>query len=585
VTWRRPQLVLLGLGAFVLAGSVAGAASGAAAINPSRISLNCGEKVVVVRATIDCVATVTDTGPATSRSVPTGAVSFATDARGTFSPASCNLEPAGAFSARCTSRYSPSAIGDGSHAVTASYTGDELHAQSRTSVELDVTPTNDELARTQRLTVPGRTNGTTAGATAGDDPDFCEEVDGTVWYQLGRLRSGRVAVQLVARGRLDAAVGVFRRVRSRFVRLACAPTNDHGIATVSVPATGGELVLGVAQLYDSQSGTFSLSTTLIPSVHAPGKPLARPGARSSLHPLRRPEEAWAVRLSRGTTYKISIAPMGPRCVEASLFRPGTRSFDRAEPILRFRCGGYSLFTPGLDGGGTYSILVSLGSASASVQYRLVVARAGPDDTAPGVPLANGTTARGVAAPAAGDAVDLYRFDVPERSDVTVGLRGTAGARITLALLTDDGRRVACACRPAAGARQRMTLGKGTYYAVVQAHGARAERYELALLIRRITALNLSVATSDGAVTHGSTVGVVANVTPGASGGFVRFQLDRFDPVAGWQFVRVYAVPVSGNAARLEWTPSSVGRFRIRATFSGTREESPSSTGYVLVRVT
>jgi hypothetical protein len=131
----------------------------------------------------------------------------------------------------------------------------------------------------------------------------------------------------------------------------------------------------------------------------------------------------------------------------------------------------------------------------------------------------------------------------------------------------------------------VTLEPGTYYAVVRAQGARAGRYGLALLIRRITALSLSVATAGGAVVHGSTVGVAATVGPGASGGVVRFQLDRFDPTAGWQFVRVYAVPVSGNAARLEWTPSSVGRFRIRATFSGTREESPSSTGYVLVRVT
>jgi hypothetical protein len=581
----RPTFALLAvLLAATTAAAIAGSASAVATINSTRVSLNCGEKSVVVRGAIDCVASVTDTGPATSRTVPSGDVSFTTDGQGTFSPGSCTLEAVGAFSARCKSTYSPSAIGDGSHVVTAAYPGSPQHAQSRTTVELEVTPTNDDLAHAPRLSVPGRAQGTTAGATSGDDPDLCAEVDGTVWYRLGRPRSGRVAVQLVASGRLDVALGIFRRARSRLVRLGCAETNARGMAAVSVAATGSELVVVVGQLFDSRSGTFSLTTTLIPRVRAPGRALPSRGARSLLHPLRRPEEAWAVGLTRGTTYKIGVVATTRGCVDASVFRPGTRSFVRAEPILRFRCGGYSLFTPGPDGGGTYSVLVSLGNSGATVPYRLVVARAGPDDTAPGVPLANGTTARGSVAPATGDAVDLYRFDVSERSDVTLGLRGDPRARLTLAVLTDQGRRVACACRERSAARERMTLEAGTYYAAVQGHGARAGRYALALLIRRITALDLSVASANGTVVHGTPVSVVATVSPGARGGVVRIQVDRFDPVARWQFVRVYVVPVSGSSARLDWLPPSMGRFRLRATFSGTREESPSSTGYSFVRV-
>lgn len=173
----------------------------------------------------------------------------------------------------------------------------------------------------------------------------------------------------------------------------------------------------------------------------------------------------------------------------------------------------------------------------------------------------------------------------ERSDVTLTLRGASGAHVTLAVLTDGGRRVACACRKGPNARQRLILDAGTYYALVQAHGFRPGRYALSLLIRRITTLRLDVASANGTAARGSPLAVTATVVPGASGGVVRIQLDRLDPVAGWQFARLYVVPLSGNVARLDWVPPTVGRFRFHATFSGTREESPSGSGYQFVRVT
>jgi hypothetical protein len=57
---------------------------------------------------------------------------------------------------------------------------------------------------------------------------------------------------------------------------------------------------------------------------------------------------------------------------------------------------------------------------------------------------------------------------------------------------------------------------------------------------------------------------------------VRVQVNRFDPLEGWQFSRFIRVRVgSGGVAEVWWTPPSVGRWELRATYRGTRKSSPS----------
>ena len=62
----------------------------------------------------------------------------------------------------------------------------------------------------------------------------------------------------------------------------------------------------------------------------------------------------------------------------------------------------------------------------------------------------------------------------------------------------------------------------------------------------------------------------------ASTGAVEIQIDRFDPLTGWHFNRLLRTTVGGDVS---WVPPAEGRWRIRATFKGTIEASPSRSGY------
>ena len=68
------------------------------------------------------------------------------------------------------------------------------------------------------------------------------------------------------------------------------------------------------------------------------------------------------------------------------------------------------------------------------------------------------------------------------------------------------------------------------------------------------------------------------MTPAGVAGSVRYQLDRFDPLYGWQFREVLRVPVgAAGVAAVAWTPPTVGHWRIRARFLGTDSAAPSQT--------
>jgi hypothetical protein len=86
------------------------------------------------------------------------------------------------------------------------------------------------------------------------------------------------------------------------------------------------------------------------------------------------------------------------------------------------------------------------------------------------------------------------------------------------------------------------------------------------------------------VKPGDTVRLGVAVKPGDSGP-VRVVIERFDPLEGWQFSRRYVVVTDPDGkSTIAWKPPSVGRYRVLASFGGTRRSSPSATGYVKVHV-
>jgi hypothetical protein len=75
-----------------------------------------------------CTATVTDTDVST-KVTPQGAVGFVSDGAGSFSATSCSLSGTGG-QASCSVTYTPSAVGVGTHNVSASFAGDSAHTGS-----------------------------------------------------------------------------------------------------------------------------------------------------------------------------------------------------------------------------------------------------------------------------------------------------------------------------------------------------------------------------------------------------------------------------------------------------------------------
>jgi hypothetical protein len=91
-------------------------------------SVDCGggTPTVPYGSGISCVATVT---PSAGSNTPTGTVSWTTGGSGGFATSPCTLSGSGA-SATCSVTYTPSAVGTGSHLITATYSGDTNFASS-----------------------------------------------------------------------------------------------------------------------------------------------------------------------------------------------------------------------------------------------------------------------------------------------------------------------------------------------------------------------------------------------------------------------------------------------------------------------
>lgn len=451
-------------------------------------------------------------------------------------------------------------------------------------------PANDERANAQRLGSPPVTvSGTTAGATREIvDPAACAQTTASVWYRLDGTREGRLIARFDAEGDLDATVVVVRRVRSEFSVVTCGNTDEAGNAQISFEtARDGNYLFMVGQRSTSQPGSFRLSL-LVPDrpERAPGTDLPHGGVTSSVDPLLDQDDAWATTMRRGQTYRINLITGEDKCVGLLLYRPGTRSFGEASALRSRSCGGYFTFTPGPDGGGRYGLLVVARSGRGELPYHLEVARAGRDDTAPGLPLRNLEQRTGVLSGGSVDVVDLYRFQVRGRSDIVLALAAGKRMQTDLALLDDRAHGIRCACQTSGGARMRLKLKRGRYFLVVRSHANTSGRYRLRLIIRQITNTGVSIDGRHGVfATPGRAVVLAARVSPARSGGRVRFKVDRFDPFEGWVFSRfLTAVVGSDGVARVVWIPPSVGRWRASARFLGTitRSASRSGTAFVLV---
>lgn len=101
----------------------------------SSTTVECGDgSPVTYGASVICVATVTrSAGDLT----PSGTVDWVSDGNGAFDPNPCTLE-GDLGTATCSAVYTPHAVGNGSHLITATYTGDEYFLESSASDDVSV---------------------------------------------------------------------------------------------------------------------------------------------------------------------------------------------------------------------------------------------------------------------------------------------------------------------------------------------------------------------------------------------------------------------------------------------------------------
>lgn len=450
-------------------------------------------------------------------------------------------------------------------------------------------PNDDRNAATDLGTLPATVDGTTAGATveAGESGSECGDAGPSVWYRFSTTATppSRVAVELDANGDLDAIADVYIRQRSQNQPVTCQRTDTQGQAAFTfIPEKTTTYLVRVSQLSDSVSGTFRLRVfALPPPAHAPGAPLASGGASGTIERLFNASAAYSTELLAGRPYRVNLASQVDGCLHLGIYAPGTGSFADSIPLARLHCQGYRLFTPRQSG--RYSLLVKASNAAGGPQrFHLQIAPATIAETAPGVVLANNRSVHAVLRGNRIDVLRLYRLDVIDRSNLELDLRTGSGHPFDLRLLSSTGRVLECQCNADGDQSINTVTRPGRYFAVVSARDFSSGAFTLRRLSRTITGTTVRVDHSRFVTAApGAAVTVEVSVAPAVTGRAV-IELDRFDPLSGWQFYSEHTVAVSLGSASLSFTPPSAGQWLAHANFLATRTASASSSHYARVLV-
>jgi hypothetical protein len=450
-------------------------------------------------------------------------------------------------------------------------------------------PANDERAGAQPIrSLPASINGTTVGATV--EPGERESACGvptasSVWYSLRPASAERVALDLAAGGELDGTIDVYHAVRSQLESVVCQQTESHGKASLTFKASkNGLYLIRVAALANSQLANFSLEVFLpTPAIGPPGAPLPSGGVNGRVDRIQNINAAYSFTLHAGVSYLISLANETEHaCVSGALYPPGTTSFGGEEEesgsgLLQISCGGYRLFTPGPGQGGRYSLDITPRTSFRGIQrFHLQVAPAGPAETAPGLTLGNYARAHGYLSGRSVRVLRLYRMEVTSHSNLTLKLTAPGSAEFKLQLRNRSGDVIECDCEGSGSQTLTHQLQPGTYYAVVAVRNGTAGNFTLVRESRTITSTSLSFSSAKAAPGEG--LGIDVKVSPAASGPVV-VEIERFDPVFGWQFYRQVSAYVSEGAASVPFVPPAVGQWRAKATYEGSRTSSPSAVGF------
>jgi hypothetical protein len=178
-------------------------------------------------------------------------------------------------------------------------------------------------------------------------------------------------------------------------------------------------------------------------------------------------------------------------------------------------------------------------------------------------------------------VRLYRMEVTSHSNLTLRLSAPVAAEFNLALRNQNGDVIACSCGGSGPQKLQQQLRKGRYYAEVSVRNHTSGNFALTRESRTITHTKIAFGAERG--TAGRAVSIKVRVAPEAAGP-VKVEVQRFDPVFGWQFYRVIEAQVQAGIAEIPFTPPAVGNWRADASYAGTRVSSPSGVGFTYLLV-
>src|SRR3954453_10627611 len=215
-------------------------------------------------------------------------------------------------------------------------------------------PPNDARAGAQALQLPASVRGTTVEATI-ETPELsssCAATKNSVWYAFAADTGRSIVIALDAEGDLDATIDVFTRERSQVNPLVCKNTNRRGAATIEIDATRGTSYYVRVGARENSADDRFLLRVVTPDRPAsfPGSRLPRKGAHATVDRFANPDDAWAIRVQRGTTYRLNFVSSGGRCATAELF-----AHEDDSPVRRLRCDAHTVFAPSASG--TYSVFV------------------------------------------------------------------------------------------------------------------------------------------------------------------------------------------------------------------------------------
>jgi hypothetical protein len=176
---------------------------------------------------------------------------------------------------------------------------------------------------------------------------------------------------------------------------------------------------------------------------------------------------------------------------------------------------------------------------------------------------------------------LYRMEVTSHSNLTLELTAPNSADFKLQLRNQSGDVIECDCEGSGSQTLQRQLRPGTYYAVVSVSDKTSGSFTLERESRTITATTISFGTAKA--TPGQGLGIQVKISPAESGP-VTVDIERFDPVFGWQFYRQDQVAASEGLATVPFVPSSVGQWRANAKYQGSSIASPSAVGYTYLLV-